>query len=102
MHTVLVKYKLPKPVPRAVMLENFKGVEAHFRSIPTLIRKYFAYDEANHTGHSVYLWESEEAATKFFSDEFVANFQEKFGTKPELFGVDTLMVVDNEFEKTTV
>ena len=102
MHTVLVKYKLPKPVPRAMMLEGFKGVEARFRGIPTLIRKYFCYDEENHTGHSVYLWESEEAAKKVFNDEFVADFQEKFGTTPEFFGVDTLMVVDNENEKTII
>jgi len=101
MHTVLVKYVLPQPVSRAVMMEGFKAVEARFRSIPTLIRKYFSYDEAQHTGHSVYLWESEEAARNFFNDEFIAQFKEKFGTTPEFFYVETLMVVDNEAEKTT-
>lgn len=64
MHTVLVKYRLPKPVPRATMLEGFKAAEERFRNLPVLIRKYFCYDEANHTGHSVYLLENEAAAKK--------------------------------------
>lgn len=102
MHTVLVKYVLPQPVPRAKLMEGFKEAEARFRSVPTLIRKYFCYDEANHTGHSVYLWKSEADAKAFFNDEFLAGFKAKFGTTPELFHVDTLMVVDNEQEKTVV
>ena len=100
MHTVLVKYVLPKPAPRAAMMEGFKAVEARFRAAPGLLRKYFAYDEAAHTGHSVYLWESEEAARRFFNEEFLAGFKAKFGTAPELFYVDTLMVIDNETGKT--
>ena len=102
MHTVLVKYVLPNPVPRTKMLEGFKAAEERFRSVPTLIRKYFSYDEAEHTGYSVYLWESEEAARVFFDDEFLALFKKTFGTTPEMFHVDTLMVTDNEANKTTV
>lgn len=101
MHTVLVKYVLPKRVSRTAMMAGFKAAEAKFRAAPKLIRKYFSYDEIEHTGHSVYLWESEEAARNFFNDEFIAQFKEKFGTTPELFYVETLMVVDNEAEKTT-
>jgi hypothetical protein len=100
MHTVLVKYTLPQPVARADLLERFKASEARFRALPTLIRKYFCYDEANHTGHSVYLWTSEAEARAFFSEAFVAGFQDRFGCTPELFFVDTLMVVDNEQDKT--
>ncbi|MGI9229746.1 MAG: hypothetical protein ACR2P9_07805 [Gammaproteobacteria bacterium] len=102
MYTVLVKYVLPKPTPRATMVDNFKAAEERFRSVPDLLRKYFAYDEAEHTGHSVYLWKSEKAARDFFNDEFIALFKEKFGTTPELFYVDTLMVVDNEAGHTTL
>ena len=54
MHAVLVKYVLPKPVPRTKMLEGFKEAEARFRATLTLIRKYFSYDEVNLTGHSVF------------------------------------------------
>ena len=101
MHTVLVKYVLPGHVPRQKMMEGFKEVEGRFRATPKLIRKYFSYDETNHTGHSVYLWESEADARAFFNDQFVTHFKTKFGTDPELFYVDTLMVVDNEAGKTT-
>lgn len=100
MHTILVKYVLPAPVPRAKLLEAFKATEARFRAVPKLIRKYYCYDEANHTGHSVYLFESEEAARDFFDEAMIVTFREKFGVTPELEFVDTLMVVDNEAGKT--
>lgn len=102
MHTVLVKYTFPKPVPRAALLERFKKSEANFRCLDKLSRKYFCYDEASNTGHSVYLWESEATARAFFSEKFLAGFAEKFGCTPELTYVDTLIVVDNEQDKTSV
>jgi len=100
MYTVLVKYVLPQPTPRGNMAERFKRSEEMFRNTPKLIRKYFCYDEAKHTGHSVYLWETEEAARAFYNDAFLEHFKANFGTTPELFFVDTLQVVDNEKEKT--
>ena len=71
------------------------------RATPKLIRKYFSYDESEHTSHSVYLWESESDARAFFNNEFVTGFKAKFGAVPELFYVDTLMMIDNEAGKTT-
>jgi hypothetical protein len=102
MHTVFVTFTFPKPVARDALLSRFKQSEARFRGLPKLIRKYFCYDEANHTGHSVYLWESEADARAFFSEAFIASFAEKFGCTPELKYVDTLMVIDNEQDKTDV
>lgn len=102
MHTVLVTFVLPTAIPRAKILEAFEKSAPRFRAAPGLIRKYYSYDEANHTGHSVYLWESEAAARAYMDDGFVTSFQERFGTTPELFHVDTLVVVDNEQERIVV
>lgn len=102
MYTVLVKYELPEARPREAMMEGFKAAEPMFRSAPKLIRKYFCYDEAAHTGHSVYLWESKEAAQAFFNDKFIEQFRAKFGATPELLMLDTLMVVDNASECTVI
>jgi len=99
--TVIVRYVLPRPVPRARLLEQFRQAEATFRAVPQLIRKYFCYDEPTHTGHSVYLFESEAAARAFFDTAFVAHMQQKFGATPELQFVDTLLVVDNEHREST-
>lgn len=101
MHTVLVRYALPKPVPRDDIDAAFRASESRFRGLEGLLRKYFCYDEANHTGYSVYLWETEGQARAFFNDAFAAQFREKFGAMPELTFVDTLMVVDNEQDKTS-
>jgi hypothetical protein len=94
MHTVIVKYQLPAAKPRDAMLAAFRAAEGQFAGLPGLVRKYFCYDEAAHCGHSVYLWETKEQAEAFFGPEFSAAMQEKFGATPEVFGVDTLLVVD--------
>lgn len=101
MYTVIVKYPLPVPVEREVMLEEFRAAEEMFQSVPGLVRKYFCYDEASHTGHSVYLWEDEERARAFFGPAFRKTMLEKFDAIPELTFLDTLLVVDNEQARIT-
>lgn len=102
MYTVIVKYRLPVPIPGEVMLDEFRAAEDRFVGMPGLIRKYFCYDEAAHTGHSVYLWENEDQARAFHGPEFARKMVEIFDAKPECIFVDTLMVVDNERETITV
>lgn len=101
MITVIVKYPLPVPLPRDIMLEEFRDAEALFQGVPGLIRKYFCYDEKSHTGHSVYLWESEEQAREFHGAQFTKRMVEKFDAVPECTFVDTLLVIDNEQAKVT-
>jgi len=95
MHTVIVKYALPVPVDRETMFEEFRAAEAQFASLPGLIRKYFCYDEAAHTGHSVYLWETEEQARAFHGPQFIRKMVEIFDAQAECTFVDTLLIVDN-------
>jgi len=101
MFTVIVKYPLPVPIPRDVMMEEFRDAEGRFAALPGLIRKYFCYDEEGHTGHSVYLWEREEQARAFHGEEFTRKMVEVFDAPPECIFVDTLLVVDNEQQKIT-
>lgn len=101
MFTVIVKYTLPGPVPAEKMAEGFAASEERFRNLPQLVRKYYTYDEASHTGHSVYIWENEAAAREFFKPEMLKEFEAKFGATPELTFSHTLMIVDNEHKKTS-
>lgn len=93
--TVIVRYPLPVPVPREVMMEEFRAAEARFAAMPGLVRKYFCYDEKTHTGHSVYLWETEEQARAFHGHEFARKMVEVFDAPPECIFADTLLIVDN-------
>ncbi len=94
MHTVIVKYQLPEARSRQAMFDAFTAAQGQFASLPGLVRKYFCYDEVAHCGHSVYLWQTKEQAEAFFGPKFVATMQDKFGATPEIFGVDTVLVVD--------
>lgn len=96
MQTVIVRYPLPVPVEREVMMDEFRQAERQFAATPGLIRKYFCYDEENHTGHSVYLWETEEQARAFHGPQFARKMVEIFDAPPECTFVDTLLIVDNE------
>ena len=96
MHTVIVKYRLPVPIPRDVMMDEFRAAEERFAGMAGLIRKYFCYDEASHTGHSVYLWETEEQARAFHGTEFERKMIEIFDAPPECIFADTLLIVDNQ------
>lgn len=95
MYTVIVKYRLPVPVEREVMLEEFRAAEGKFQSAAGLVRKYFCYDEPSHTGHSVYLWDTEAQAREFFGPRFTRTMLEKFDAVPEVTFLDTLLVIDN-------
>lgn len=101
-YTVIVKYPLPVPIPRDVMLEEFRAAENRFASMPGLVCKYFCYDEAAHTGHSVYIWEDEERARAFHGTEFSRKMVEIFDAPPECIFADTLLVVDNQRATITV
>jgi hypothetical protein len=101
MHTVIVRYALPIGVEREVMLEEFRETEDRFAAIPGLVRKYFCYDEPSHTGHSVYLWETEEQARAFHGPQFVKKIVEIFDAVPECIFADTLLIVDNEQDRIT-
>lgn len=94
MHTVIVKYPLAEARSRDAMMQAFKAAEDQFATLPGLVRKYFAYDEARHCGHSVYLFDDESSARCFFGPQFKAIMKEKFGATPQMFGVDTLLVVE--------
>ena len=98
MHTVIVRYALPVPVDRQTMFEEFRAAEAQFAALPGLVRKYFCYDEESHTGHSVYLWETEEQARAFHGPQFRRKLVEIFDAPPDMIFVDTLLIVDNERE----
>lgn len=101
MHTVIVRYPLAEARSRDAMMQAFKAAEDQFANLPGLVRKYFAYDETRYCGHSVYLFDEEASATRFFGPQFRTTIQEKFGATPEIFGVDTLLVVDGPEAKRT-
>jgi hypothetical protein len=66
-----------------------------FESLPGLRQKAFTVDEANRRAMNVYLWDSEESARGFFSDELVGMVTALYGVRPSVSFVDVAELVDN-------
>lgn len=99
MQTVIVKYALKAGMERSLLLSAFEGSTGKFAPVPGLIRKYFCFDQDKMQGVSVYLFASQKDADGFFSEPFMTEMTNRFGSRPELYSVDTLLVLDNEQKK---
>ena len=56
----------------------------------------FTVDEQNHRATNVYLWDTEEAARGFFSEELVEGVTGLYGVRPTVTFVKVAELVDNE------
>jgi hypothetical protein len=66
-----------------------------FEGLPGLRQKTFTLDEANRRATNVYVWDSEEAARRFFSDELLERVTGLYGVRPTVRFVEVAEVVDN-------
>ena len=67
-----------------------------FEGLPGLRQKAFTLDEQNRRATNVYLWDTEEAARGFFSDELVEMVTGVYGVRPTVTFVEVAELVDNE------
>jgi hypothetical protein len=68
---------------------------AMFEGMPSLRNKFFTLDKKNRRALNFYVWESEEAARQFFSDELIDRVTSLYGVRPQLDFVEVLELVDN-------
>ena len=73
------------------------AVEARgmFEGMPGLRNKVFTLDEQKNRARNVYLWESEDAARQFFSDQLVERVTGLYGVRPQIEFAEVLELVDN-------
>jgi heme-degrading monooxygenase HmoA len=66
-----------------------------FEGMPGLRNKFFTLAEKQDRATNVYVWESEDAARQFFSDQLVERVTGLYGVRPQLEFAEVLEVVDN-------
>ena len=66
-----------------------------FEGMPGLRQKAFTVDEGGRRATNVYLWDSEEAARGFFTDELVEFVTGLYGVPPTVSFVEVAEFVDN-------
>jgi hypothetical protein len=79
--------------------ERVAGVADHargmFEGMPGLRFKFFTFDEKGQQARNFYVWESREAAERFFTDELRKQVTGLYGVAPEIEFVEIAQIVDN-------
>jgi hypothetical protein len=68
---------------------------ARFEGMPGLRSKAFTLDSANHEATNFYVWDSEDAAKAFFTDELVERITALYGVRPVVNFVQIATLVEN-------
>ena len=66
-----------------------------FEGMPGLRSKLYTLAETGTRATNVYVWNSEDAARRFFSDELVARVTDRYGVRPRIEFAEIVASVDN-------
>jgi heme-degrading monooxygenase HmoA len=95
MQGVIVEFQYGEDFDRAHVAEIAREARGRFEGLPQLRQKAFTVDEQNRRATNVYLWESEDAARAFFTDELVDRVTDLYGVRPTVTFVEVAELVDN-------
>ena len=76
----------------ATVAEKARG---NFEGMPGLRYKFFTFDEQASVATNFYLWESEEAARAFFTEQLTERVTGLYGVRPAIEYVEIAAVVEN-------
>ena len=80
---------------RARVREIAAEARAMFEGMPGLRSKVFTLGEQPSRATNVYVWESEDVARGFFSDELVERVTVRYGIAPRIEFAEVVGLVDN-------
>ena len=95
MITVIVQFRLPKPVTRSKALELFLASAPKYRQVEGLVRKYYLLSEDGTVSGGVYLFRSRRDAERLYTDEWKKYIVGKYGGEPAITYFESPVIVDN-------
>jgi hypothetical protein len=95
MITVIVEFKLPKPITTNQAREIFLSTAPKYQGMPGLLRKYYFLTPDGAKAGGIYLWQSRDDADRVYTVEWKAFVRDKYGSDPSLTFLETPVVVDN-------
>jgi heme-degrading monooxygenase HmoA len=95
MQGVIVELQYGDDFDRARLEGIAREARGRFEGMPGLRQKAFTLDEEGRRATNVYLWESDEAAREFFSDELRDLVTQLYGVRPTIRFVEVAELVDN-------
>ncbi len=95
MIAALVLFHRQEVLPREEAVRAFETTAPRYRGVPGLRFKAYLRAEVGADLGGVYLWESREAAERFYSPEWRRAAAERYGVEPEIRYFEVPLTVDN-------
>jgi hypothetical protein len=92
---VSVTFQYGETFDRARVASIAENARATFRGMPGLRSKAFTIDEPRGRAMNFYIWESADAAKRFFSEEMRERVTGLYGIEPTIEFVEIAQLVDN-------
>ena len=92
---VIVEFQYGDDFDAARLAAIAQAERGHFEAMPGLRQKAFTVDEQNRRAVNLYLWDSEELARGFFSDELTEMVTGLYGVRPSVSFVEVAELIDN-------
>jgi hypothetical protein len=92
---VFVSFDYEGPLDRARVIEVASNARAAFEGMPGVRFKFFTFDEEQSRATNFYVWESKEAAVRFFDDQLRERVTGLYGVVPTIEFVEIAEIVDN-------
>ena len=92
---VVVTFDYDGDFDRSRLEHVAQNARSLFEGLPGLAAKFFTIDEKQQRALNFYVWESVEAAERFFSDELRQRVTELYGSPPSIEFLEIAEVVDN-------
>ena len=94
MITAVVLYDLPPSIGLEECRGHFARIAPDFLAIPGFLRKQFICARDGKVAGGVYMWESREAAARFYSGEWLAGIRARYGAEPKISYFETVALAD--------
>ena len=94
MITAIVLFDLPPDIGLEECRAHFKKIAPDFLKVPGFLRKQFICARDGTVAGGVYLWESQEAAERFYSGEWLPGIRARYGTEPKISYFETVALAD--------
>jgi heme-degrading monooxygenase HmoA len=92
---VNVTFQYDGEFDRARVITVAENARATFEGMPGLRFKFFTFDDKHRRATNFYIWDSEDAAEAFFSQELRERVTGLYGVPPTIDFVEIAQIVDN-------
>ena len=92
---VFVSFDYDGELDRERVLQVAENARSTFEGMPGLRLKIFTLDQERQRATNVYVWESDDAARQFFSDQLLERVTGLYGVRPQVEFAEIIELVDN-------